>query len=81
MGEAREGMTTDRFKRFDEMVWPDPHKLSDLAWRLTWSPDSITCADKMLLTSVIQAYRQIVIDPRAKREHVCRKLREDTSKR
>lgn len=60
---------------FDGMVWPIP---SDRVARVEWAlrHGTPTRLDLMLAAEVIAAYRQMVNDPRSKREHVVRTLRE-----
>ncbi len=69
-------MSSNRFVQVGpDMTWPSPFACGDLIHRLTFAPETITDQDKLVLASVCNAYRQLVTDGRAKREMVCRSLR------
>jgi hypothetical protein len=61
------------FVVFDGMTWPNPHKMGDLAWKLTHGKPSKE--DLLVAASTIEAYTQMVSDPREKRQRVIRVLR------
>lgn len=62
------------FASFDNMSWPVPgERLQALEHQLRYGEPSAT--DLQWAASVISAYRQMVNDPRTKREHVVRTLR------
>lgn len=64
---------------FDGMTWPVPgHRLADAehALRVGGAVES----DLLIAASVIAAYRQMVTDPKRKREVVVRHLREAMGK-
>jgi hypothetical protein len=61
--------------RFDDMTWPCPgDRLREVEHALRYG--TATRTDLMTAASVMKAYAQMVHDPRRKREHVIRKLRE-----
>ena len=58
---------------FDDMSWPVPgHWLDDTAHALR--SGTAVESDLLLAASVISAYRQMIADPKYKREHVIRHL-------
>lgn len=60
--------------QFDNMSWPVPGgRLDALEYLLRYGGPSHS--DLLWAASVIAAYRQMVMDPRTKREHVIRTLR------
>lgn len=61
--------------RFDEMTWPMPsERLDEVEHTLRYGEPSRS--DLLKAASVIAAYRQMVSDPRRKRDAVVRRLRE-----
>lgn len=60
--------------RFDGMSWPVPgERLDEVEHALRYGTPSRS--EMLLAASVLEAYRQMVTDPRTKREHVIRTLR------
>jgi propanediol dehydratase small subunit len=61
--------------RFDEMTWPLPgDRMREVEHALRYGTP--TREELLAAASVMQAYAQMVHDPRTKREHVIRTLRE-----
>lgn len=60
---------------FDGMTWPVPsERLGDAEHALRYG--EFERADLLIAAAVIAAYRQMVNDPKYKRDHVVRRLRE-----
>ncbi len=62
----------------EDMVWPSIKEcITDIAWKLRWSPNSLTFQDKVVAASVISAYRDLVSTTQKKRNLVCREIQKD----
>ncbi len=62
------------YAHFDGMCWPlAGSRLSDLEWQLRYGKP--TRSQLLMAASVLSAYRQMVSDPKAKRETVIREIR------
>lgn len=62
------------YRRIQDMTWPAPcEAMAQLEWRLRYA--HVTINDRLLAASVIQAYMQMIDDPRRKRDFVIRELR------
>lgn len=58
------------------MTWPAvTGEVADTGRRLRYAPQSLTEADHLFLASLVDAYIQMVSDPQAKRNAVCREVR------
>lgn len=68
-------MSHSYFVKIADTVWVKPASLSDLQWRLTYAPETITDKEKLILSSVIADYLQLIQSGRADRERVCSALR------
>ncbi len=59
------------------MTWPAATgEVADLGYALRYAPDSLTRGQQLTLASIVDAYLQMVGDPAAKRNMVCRQIRE-----
>jgi hypothetical protein len=64
------------YASFDEMCWPVPgERAGEVEWRLRYAPEALSRSDHLLAASIINAYRQMVGDPKTKRQSVVRQLR------
>jgi len=65
-------------KRIDDMVWPVPGKtMNELEYALRYSREPrLTRLTRLMAAEVISAYRQMIFEPRRKRDRVIAKLRE-----
>lgn len=69
-------MSSGYFRSFGGMCWPVPGEdMSQLAWRLSWAPDSITKEEKLVLAALIAAYRELILLPAMTRNERVRELR------
>lgn len=64
----------------DGTVWPTPGDASDsnecsLEWRLRYAPTSIATTDMLVLASIVNAYRELLVCPSRRRNDVVRMLR------
>lgn len=60
-----------------EMTWPAVGPgVAELEWRLRYAPASVSREDQLFLASLVAAYVQMAGDPQAKRNAVCREVRE-----
>lgn len=49
----------------------------DLAWKLTWAPESITEEDRMRLASLLDSYHYLMFECTQKRRNaVCKEIKE-----
>lgn len=52
-----------------DMVFPDPHKVGDICWTLTYGKPSKK--DLLVAASVISAYRALISKTQKERNYVC----------
>jgi hypothetical protein len=60
------------------MCWPViTSEVADLGWALRYQPiASLYCENALTLASIVDAYIQLVGDTQAKRNHVCKVIRD-----
>lgn len=64
------------YKHFNGMCWPIPSEdMGGLEWRLRYS--SITEGEKMVVASVLSAYRELINLPQKKRNEIIKELRKE----
>lgn len=64
------------YKHFNGMCWPIPSEdMGELEWRLRYS--SITEGEKMVVASVLSAYRELINLPQKKRNEIIKELRKE----
>lgn len=62
------------YKHFNGMCWPIPSRgMEELEWELRYS--SITEVEKMVVASVLSAYRELINFPQKKRNEIIKELR------
>lgn len=65
----------DIVKLSNEAIWRIPTD-SDLQWRLTYAPDTITDTEKMILASLIGSYQYLLFECTQKqRNAVCEEIK------
>lgn len=65
---------TSYYKHFNGMCWPvASEEMGELEWRLRYS--SITEGEKMVVASVMSAYRELLSLPQNKRNEIIKELR------
>lgn len=65
------------FRHFANMTWPAiSDRLDNLEYLLRHSSKDLSKTDKLLAAAVIEAYRQMILDPTKKRQMVVRELRQ-----
>ena len=55
-----------RYARFEGMTWPLPDR--DMADRLTWGTEPLSRNDRLFLSSVMEAYAQLIALPSRTRQ-------------
>jgi hypothetical protein len=69
-------MSSCYFRSFNGMTWPTPSEaMSQLSWRLTWAPESISKEEMLVLAALISAYRELINLPTMTRNERIRELR------
>lgn len=60
-----------------EMTWPAvTQEVRELEWKLRYAQKTLTGTECFVLASIVSAYVQMVGDTQAKRNMVCREIRE-----
>lgn len=66
-------MSKKYYKHFNGMCWPIPSEdMGDLEWKLRYS--AITEGEKMVVASVLSAYRELINLPQKKRNEIIKEL-------
>jgi len=59
----------------DEMTWPS-YDQGDLEWLLRYGSDESMIKKRMLLASIVSAYRELIGKTQKQRNQICRAIRE-----
>jgi len=67
---------------FGGMCWPTPDvKMYNLERRLRFGTGEITHDERRAVAAVLEAYRQMIFDPRRKRDRVIAEIRAEMTRR
>lgn len=78
--ESKKGKIGKHYVHFDGCTWPSLDMGTDdivsLEWVCRYYPDGLTKQNLLVIASIISAYNTLIVMPQARRNKVCKSIRE-----